>query len=80
MEARLRELEGLSLAGNAYHGVGIPDAILSGVRSAEKVWTDLTGEPTHPWMSEPAGSIASSRRGNNDAADSGHQSAAGLTQ
>ena len=35
--ARLTELPGLQLAGNAFRGVGIPDCIHSGQTAAERV-------------------------------------------
>jgi oxygen-dependent protoporphyrinogen oxidase len=37
IEARVREHPGLALAGNAYRGVGIPDAVRSGEAAAERV-------------------------------------------
>jgi oxygen-dependent protoporphyrinogen oxidase len=37
VEARLREIPGLHLAGNAYQGIGIPDCIRTGHAAAEKV-------------------------------------------
>lgn len=40
---RLESVKGLALAGNAYKGIGIPDCITTGARSAEKVFNDLTG-------------------------------------
>ncbi len=37
---------GFALAGNAYHGVGIPDAIHSGEQAAEKTWNNWrSGKP-----------------------------------
>lgn len=38
IETRLAQLPGLQLAGNAYHGVGIPHCIHSGERAAEAIW------------------------------------------
>ncbi len=38
IERRLAEHAGLALAGNAYHGVGIPDSIHSGERAAEALF------------------------------------------
>jgi oxygen-dependent protoporphyrinogen oxidase len=35
IEARVAAIPGLALAGNAYHGVGIPDCIRSGELAAE---------------------------------------------
>ena len=37
IEARLARLPGLKLAGNAYHGVGVPDCIHSGQVAAEQI-------------------------------------------
>jgi len=37
IESRIATLPGLALAGNAYHGVGIPDCIHGGEQAAEKV-------------------------------------------
>lgn len=37
IEARVAEIPGLSLAGNAYHGVGIPQCIHSGEVAAERI-------------------------------------------
>ncbi len=37
IEARAAALPGLALAGNAYHGVGLPDCIHGGQRAAERV-------------------------------------------
>lgn len=37
IEARVAEVPGLALAGNAYHGVGIPQCIHSGEAAAERV-------------------------------------------
>lgn len=39
--ARMAQLPGLALAGNAYHGVGIPDCVRSGERAAEAVHARL---------------------------------------
>lgn len=81
IEAIVNELHGLALAGNAYHGVGIPDAIKSGVSAAEKVWTDLTGTAVPPFIeTRDHDSIATHSPSGDDLADSGHHSAAGLTQ
>ncbi len=41
IEKRVRELRGLFLAGNAYHGVGIPDCIHSGELAAQAVLESL---------------------------------------
>src|SRR5262249_40040274 len=43
---------GLALAGNAYHGVGIPDAIASGEAAAERIWR---GQEARDKSQEPAG-------------------------
>ena len=37
IEERMANLSGLELAGNAYHGVGIPDCIHSGEQAAERI-------------------------------------------
>jgi oxygen-dependent protoporphyrinogen oxidase len=37
LEARIDEIPGLHLAGNAYHGIGIPDCVRSGKRAAEAI-------------------------------------------
>jgi oxygen-dependent protoporphyrinogen oxidase len=76
IESIVNQLQGLSLAGNAYHGVGIPDAVQSGVVAAQKVWREVAGVRGH----NAGDSIASLSGSDNDLADSGHHSAAGLTQ
>ncbi len=81
IESEVRALHGLALAGNAYHGVGIPDAIQSGADAAEKAWFDLTGQAPPRFVDEwREGSIAPTSSRGDDLADSGHHSAAGLTQ
>lgn len=37
LEARMEEIPGLHLAGNAYHGVGIPDCVRSGKLAADAI-------------------------------------------
>ncbi len=37
LEARIAEIPGLYLAGNAYHGIGIPDCVRSGKLAAEAI-------------------------------------------
>jgi len=37
IEKRVAELPGLAIAGNAYHGIGVPDCIRSGTEAANKV-------------------------------------------
>ena len=37
IERRVAELPGLAIAGNAYHGIGVPDCIRSGTEAANKV-------------------------------------------
>ncbi len=37
IEKRVAEIPGLALAGNAYHGIGVPDCIRSGSEAANKV-------------------------------------------
>ena len=48
IENRAAELPGLALAGNAYHGIGVPDCIRSGTEAATRV-AQLTTEaqPAH---------------------------------
>jgi oxygen-dependent protoporphyrinogen oxidase len=41
IEAGVANIQGLELAGNAYHGVGIPDCIASGERAAARILTGL---------------------------------------
>jgi protoporphyrinogen/coproporphyrinogen III oxidase len=41
LESEARELPRLALAGNAYHGVGLPDAIHSGEQAAERISAEL---------------------------------------
>jgi oxygen-dependent protoporphyrinogen oxidase len=47
IEKRVAEIPGLALAGNAYHGIGVPDCIRSGMEAANAV-AELTpeSEPT----------------------------------
>jgi protoporphyrinogen/coproporphyrinogen III oxidase len=80
IESTVGQLRGLSLAGNAYHGVGIPDAIRSGVVAAEKVWGEIAGSEVSPGNARSEDSIASLSLPDHDLAESGHHSAAGLTQ
>jgi oxygen-dependent protoporphyrinogen oxidase len=44
IERRVGEIAGLALAGNAYHGIGVPDCIRSGMDAAKAV-AELTAEP-----------------------------------
>ncbi len=37
LETRMAQIPGLHLAGNAYHGIGIPDCVRSGRRAAEAI-------------------------------------------
>jgi protoporphyrinogen/coproporphyrinogen III oxidase len=37
IEKRVAEFPGLALAGNAYHGIGVPDCVRSGTEAAHKV-------------------------------------------
>ena len=37
VEARLRSIPGLLVAGNAYHGIGVPDCIRMGKQAAEQI-------------------------------------------
>jgi oxygen-dependent protoporphyrinogen oxidase len=41
VEQRAAKLPGLTLAGAAYRGVGVPDCVHSGEGAAEAVWTFL---------------------------------------
>jgi protoporphyrinogen/coproporphyrinogen III oxidase len=43
IEKRVSALPGLALAGNAYHGIGVPDCIRSGADAANKL-AQLTPE------------------------------------
>jgi oxygen-dependent protoporphyrinogen oxidase len=45
LEAMASQVPGLFLAGNAYHGVGIPDCIHSGEMAAQAVLTRLSAAP-----------------------------------
>jgi oxygen-dependent protoporphyrinogen oxidase len=37
IEKRVAEIPGLALAGNAYHGIGVPDCIRSGMEAANSL-------------------------------------------
>jgi oxygen-dependent protoporphyrinogen oxidase len=37
IEKRVKEIPGLALAGNAYHGIGVPDCIRSGMEAANRL-------------------------------------------
>jgi len=41
VEAAVELVDGLEVAGNSYHGVGIPDCVRSGERAAERVLVAL---------------------------------------
>ncbi len=41
IEARLKQSPGLHLAGNAYHGIGIPDCVRTGKQAAERIAVSL---------------------------------------
>jgi oxygen-dependent protoporphyrinogen oxidase len=43
IEKRVAEIPGLALAGNAYHGIGVPDCVRSGMDAATSV-AQLTPE------------------------------------
>jgi oxygen-dependent protoporphyrinogen oxidase len=47
IEALVRHLPGLVLAGNAYHGVGVPDCIHSGDTAAQVLLAHLQALPAH---------------------------------
>lgn len=42
IEKRLKDIPGLELAGNAYHGIGVPDCIREGMNAADAVVQALT--------------------------------------
>lgn len=46
IERLAQQHPGLQLAGNAYHGVGIPDCIASGERAAEAIWDTIVSQST----------------------------------
>ena len=37
IEKRVSDIAGLAIAGNAFHGIGVPDCIRSGQRAAEAI-------------------------------------------
>jgi oxygen-dependent protoporphyrinogen oxidase len=41
IEARRQKLPGLALAGNGYHGIGVPDCVRSGTEAAGKILTEM---------------------------------------
>jgi oxygen-dependent protoporphyrinogen oxidase len=43
IEQLASQFAGLELAGNAYHGVGVPDCIQSGESAAERAWAQVAG-------------------------------------
>jgi oxygen-dependent protoporphyrinogen oxidase len=43
IDAELKSISGLALAGNAYHGVGIPQCVRSGRQAAERIIQHLQG-------------------------------------
>jgi oxygen-dependent protoporphyrinogen oxidase len=45
IESLVSRLSGLVLAGNAYHGVGVPDCIRSGNEAAQALLDDLDMAP-----------------------------------
>ena len=45
---------GLALAGNAYHGVGIPDCIHSGLQAAERVFNEILANDRSKLSERPA--------------------------
>ena len=53
IEKRVKEIPGLALAGNAYHGIGVPDCIRSGMEAANAML---------PAQVESAGSLSPERR------------------
>lgn len=41
IEKRVAEIPQLAIAGNAFHGIGVPDCIRSGQQAADKLLTAL---------------------------------------
>jgi oxygen-dependent protoporphyrinogen oxidase len=58
IQARVAQHPGLALAGNAFHGVGIPDCIHSGEEAAERLLGWMMGRPDDAAPPVPAGSAA----------------------
>jgi oxygen-dependent protoporphyrinogen oxidase len=56
IEERAALLQGLELAGNAYHGVGLPDCIHSGERAAERLCEAWSCGPNAQRAADSAGS------------------------
>lgn len=48
IEDRLHRLPGIQLAGNAYHGVGLPECIASGEQAAQRLLGTAATEPRGP--------------------------------
>ena len=48
IEACVREIAGLALAGNAYHGIGVPDCVRSGMEAAKALVSAQEPQPTRP--------------------------------
>ena len=42
IERRLKDIPGLEVAGNAYHGIGVPDCIREGMNAANRVVQTLS--------------------------------------
>jgi oxygen-dependent protoporphyrinogen oxidase len=42
IEKRLKDIPGLEVAGNAYHGIGVPDCIREGTKAANEVVQTLS--------------------------------------
>jgi hypothetical protein len=63
LEARLAQIPGLYVAGNAYQGIGIPDCIRMGRAAAEKIldWSDSDkiGLARYARLETGAGSMSS---------------------
>ena len=59
LEAAVRRWPGLALAGNAYHGVGVPDCIRSGDEAAQRLLQGLFASGTAPEAPNSARSNAS---------------------
>ena len=46
IEALRQKLPGLALAGNGFHGIGVPDCVRSGTEAASTVLATMGLEPT----------------------------------
>ena len=55
MQRRTDQLPGLELAGNAYHGIGIPNCIRSAETAVERVLTEIGVTPEPPLRASSTG-------------------------